>query len=363
MTYEQAMKWLKSPDSSGSKLGLSRTCELLERLGDPQRRLHIIHVAGTNGKGSVSCCVAAILKQAGYKTGLYTSPYLTEITESVCINGTSIGRREFAELIGRIQTHCAGMADHPTEFEIMTALALLCFAEQDCDFVVLEVGLGGRLDATNVIDVPEVAVITRLGLDHVRELGDSLDKITCEKAGIIKPGGQVVTDGRNQEVLGLLQDICRLRACELTVSKPDQLTITGTSLAGITFDYGPHQGLSLPLAGLYQPGNAVLAIEVIRILQAKGYEISGSSIRAGLAGVCWPGRFEVLCEAPVFILDGSHNLDGLQVTVQSLQHYFPERKIRFILGILMKRSKKQSPAQWILLAAVMLSVPLVRYTR
>ena len=334
MTYAQTLTWLDTVGTLGSRLGLERIRILLNRLGDPQKKLTFVHVAGTNGKGTVCACLAEVLHQAGYRTGCFTSPHLLRINERFQCGGQEISDEDFAAAADQVRAVCQKMEDQPTQFEVLTAMAFVYFAAAGCDLVLLEVGLGGRLDSTNVIDVPAVAVITKLGLDHMKELGDTLPAITMEKAGIIKPGGRVVVDGSNDSVLPLLQQVCIQRHCALTVSQPEQVSVTQISLQGITFDYGPWTGLTLPLAGTYQPENAAVVLETLQVLVEMGYRIPRETIRTGLAQVNWPGRFQVLSHSPAVILDGAHNQDGLAATVESLRTYFPDRPIRFILGIL-----------------------------
>lgn len=334
MTYPEALDWLEQVGRGGSRLGLDRVKAYLAKLGDPQDQIPMIHVAGTNGKGSVSACLSAILTRAGYRVGMYTSPHLDRFNERFRIRGEEISDADFAALVSQGRAVWETMEDKPTEFEVITALAFLYFAQSACDLVVLEVGLGGRLDATNVIPTPLVAVIAKLGLDHTAELGDTLAQIAYEKAGILKSGSRAVLDGRNTEVLAQLQAICRERACALTVTRPDRLTIARQEITGSTFSYGPWQDLRLALAGSYQPGNAAIALETVEVLRAQGWAIPDDAVRAGLATVRWPARFELLCEDPVFLLDGAHNPDGVHAAVESLSACFPGQKLRLLVGFL-----------------------------
>ena len=275
-----------------------------------------------------------ILTQAGYRVGLYTSPHLDRFNERFRIRGEEISDAAFADLVSQGRAVWETMEDKPTEFEVITALAFLYFAQSACDLVVLEVGLGGRLDATNVIPTPLAAVITKLGLDHTAELGDTLAQIAYEKAGIVKPGGWVVLDGRNTEVLEQLQQLCRERTCSTAITRPDQLTVSRQDITGSTFSYGPWRDLRLTLAGSYQPGNAALALETVEVLRAQGWSVSDDAVRAGLAAVRWPGRFELLCQDPIFLLDGAHNPDGVRAAVESLSACFPGQKLRLLVGFL-----------------------------
>ena len=208
MTYDETLDWLDEVALVGSKLGLSRTCELLKLMGDPQNKLKFIHVAGTNGKGSVCACLNEVLSLSGYKTGMYTSPHLMRINERFKINGEDIKDEEFAALITHIKNITESMSEQASQFEILTAAAFEYFYKNACDIVILETGLGGRLDSTNVIDAPEVTVITTIGMDHINELGDTMEKIAFEKAGIIKIGSKVVVDGRNTEVMHVFKKAC-----------------------------------------------------------------------------------------------------------------------------------------------------------
>lgn len=212
MTYNEAIEWMDSRHWSGTGKGIVRSQELLERLGNPQDKLKFVHVAGTNGKGSVCACLSKILTAAGYQVGLFVSPHLKRFNDRIYFNGTEIGDEDFARLASRIRTQAEVMKDAPTVFEIMTAMGMLYFAEKQCDLVMLEVGMGGRLDSTNVIRTPEAAVITSIGLDHTKELGDTLEKIAGEKGGIIKTGGTVIVDGSNTAVMPVFEKSVRKQA-------------------------------------------------------------------------------------------------------------------------------------------------------
>ena len=226
------------------------------------------------------------------------------------------------------------MKDAPTVFEIMTAMGMLYFAEKQCDLVMLEVGMGGRLDSTNVIRTPEAAVITSIGLDHTKELGDTLEKIAGEKGGIIKTGGTVIVDGSNTAVMPVFEKICQKTGALLVTSAPEQIRNVVLSPAGEVFDYKDLKELHLSLTGVYQMNNAAVVIETLRVLEQKGYRIGEAALRKGLSEVYWPGRFERLHEQPTFLVDGSHNPDGIRALLKSLRSYFPDKKIRFLLGIL-----------------------------
>lgn len=334
MTYNEAIEWMDSRHWSGTGKGIVRSQELLERLGNPQDKLKFVHVAGTNGKGSVCACLSKILTAAGYQVGLFVSPHLKRFNDRIYFNGTEIGDEDFARLASRIRTQAEVMEDAPTVFEIMTAMGMLYFAEKQCDLVMLEVGMGGRLDSTNVIRTPEAAVITSIGLDHTKELGDTLEKIAGEKGGIIKTGGTVIVDGSNTAVMPVFEKICQKTGALLVTSAPEQIRNVVLSPAGEVFDYKDLKELHLSLTGIYQMNNAAMVIETLRVLEQKGYRIGEAALRKGLSEVYWPGRFERLHEQPTFLVDGSHNPDGIRALLESLRSYFPDKKIRFLLGIL-----------------------------
>lgn len=334
MTYNEAIEWMDSRHWSGTGKGIVRSQELLERLGNPQDKLKFVHVAGTNGKGSVCACLSKILTAAGYQVGLFVSPHLKHFNDRIYFNGTEIGDEDFARLASRIRTQAEVMKDAPTVFEIMTAMGMLYFAEKQCDLVMLEVGMGGRLDSTNVIRTPEAAVITSIGLDHTKELGDTLEKIAGEKGGIIKTGGTVIVDGSNTAVMPVFEKICQKTGALLVTSAPEQIRNVVLSPAGEVFDYKDLKELHLSLTGVYQMNNAAVVIETLRVLEQKGYRIGEAALRKGLSEVYWPGRFERLHEQPTFLVDGSHNPDGIRALLKSLRSYFPDKKIRFLLGIL-----------------------------
>lgn len=334
MSYEETLQYIHSVQWRGSRPGLSRTRELLKRLGNPEKELKFVHIAGTNGKGSVAACIASILREAGYKTGLYISPYIIRFNERIQINGEYIADEALERVTAEIRPHAEQMEDLPTEFEMITAIAVKYFAEEKCDIVVLETGLGGELDSTNVIDTPEVAVITTIGLDHTAELGPTIKDIARAKAGIIKKGGDVVFYGGNAEAETVFQERCREKGARLYKTDFSVLSIHSVALDGCLFDFGIHRGFFLPLPSAYQPYNAATAITAVQVLQKKGYAISEADIREGLAKVQWPGRFEVLRRSPVFILDGAHNPQGIEATAESLRQHFGGEKIVFLIGVM-----------------------------
>ena len=292
MNYESALEYIHAVQWAGHKPGLTRTRTLLAALGDPHKQLRFIHVAGTNGKGSTAAMLASCLQAAGYRVGLYTSPFINRFNERIQVNGQQIPDEELVRLVERVKPAADAMADVPTEFEIITALGMLYFAERHCDIVVLEVGLGGTLDSTNVIDPPECAVITALGMDHVKELGPTIADIAAAKAGIIKPGSPVVSYGGVPEADAVIVRVAKERNAPLTVVDFDKLKFEGGDLDAVTFDFDGLDGVKLPLIGSYQPRNAAVAITALRVLRGRGWNIPDEAIRRGLETVSWPGRFE-----------------------------------------------------------------------
>ena len=335
MTYDEAMAFIHNVNWIGSKPGLERTTELLEKLGNPHKKLKFIHVAGTNGKGSCCSMMASILQEAGYKVGLYTSPFIHRFNERMQVNGEMIADDVLAELTEYIKPYAEEMTDVPTEFEIITALAMEFFVRAECDIVVLEVGMGGLLDSTNVIDCPELAVIMSIGLDHTAFLGNTIAEIAETKAGIIKEGGDVVVYGRDPEAEAVFERICAERNCRLYKPDYDSLNPVLNQLDGQIFDYNGFRNLKLPLAGMYQLYNAAVVIQAMEVLDHKNnWYISDEAIREGLRKTYWTGRFEILSENPMVIVDGSHNPHGIAATAESIRNYFEGTKLVVIMGVM-----------------------------
>ena len=318
----------------GFKPGFARTQALLDALGNPERELKYVHVAGTNGKGSVCACLSSILTTAGYKTGLYTSPYVVCWNERVQVNGEYISDSDLLEAIEAVRPIAETMDDAPTQFEVETALAIWWFAHVHCDIAVLEVGMGGEWDATNVIPAPEAAVICAIGLDHTGTLGNTPAEIAGVKAGIIKPGCAVASYGSGEEAEAVIEARCAEKGCPLVRPDLSQLGNLRPGLEGCLFNYGAYKDLFVPLAGTYQPRNAALAVTAAELLRSRGWNITETHIREGLASVRWPGRFEVLRRDPIFILDGSHNPHGMTATAESLRTYFRGEKLWFVMGVM-----------------------------
>lgn len=338
MTYDEALAYIHGSVKFGKKLGLHNIGLLLGLMGNPHKNLRFVHVAGTNGKGSTSAFIAGILDQAGYRTGLYTSPYIQRFTERIRIGKDEISREELADITAFVKSYVDKMTamgeNHPTEFEIITAIAFEYYYRRECDVVVLEVGMGGRYDPTNIIPVPELAVITTISYDHTERLGKTLPEIASEKAGIIKQGGDVVIYGQSKEVEQVFERACAQRGAHLY--RTDFSSIRGHSfdIDGQSFTFDKYEDLRIGMLGIHQVCNAAVAVKAAGILSEKGFRISEENIRKGLIDAKWPGRLEVLSKNPVFIIDGAHNSEAASMLKRFITEYFPGRPVTFIMGVL-----------------------------
>ena len=333
MNYKEALDYIASSEHLGTKLGLDNIRELLERLGNPQKSLRFVHVAGTNGKGSCCAMLSSVLRRAGCKTGLYTSPYIFRFNERMQINSKQIEDGALASLIEEVKPAAEAMENQPTVFEIITAAALLWFAREGCDIVVLEVGLGGRFDATNIIDCPELAVIMNIGLDHTELLGNTLEQIAFEKAGIIKPGCETVLYNQSSAVEEVIRGICAERGSPLRIADFSAIEPGFNSLEGQSFSY-KGQTYALPLLGAHQLKNAAVVIEAVNALRERGWKIEDDALEHGLYSVFWPARFEICAEEPYFVVDGGHNPQCASTVVQNLADYFPGFRHVLLVGVL-----------------------------
>lgn len=341
MTYEQAMDYLANLSKFGINLGMARIERLLELMNHPERRFKSIHVTGTNGKGSTTAMLTAILTASGVKTGMYTSPHLEDYPERVIVNGNMISREEFAQALEYTSKFVEQMSaeglEHPTEFEVLTAAAFYYFAAVGVEYVVVEVGLGGLLDSTNVV-LPEISVITNVTLEHTDRCGDTIQEIAGHKAGIIKDGTPVVTAAQG-EALEVIRRTAADKQAALYIkdvdfsAQSDGVVDSKQQVAVETKEFGSINA-AINLLGRHQVDNGAVAVMTALVLAAKDSRITVESIRAGLAKVTWPGRFEVRPGRPVVVIDGAHNPDGARVLRQNLDDAFPGRQITFALGIL-----------------------------
>ena len=342
MNFQEAVNYLTGLSKFGINLGLSRMEHLLQVFGNPEKALKVIHVAGTNGKGSTIAMTANILKQAGYRVGVYISPHLYCFTERMSINGKNIPPERLAELTAKVKPVLDRLPietdlDKATEFEVTTLLAFLYFAEEKVDYVILEVGLGGRLDATNVVS-PLVSVITNVDFDHMDQLGNTLTEIAGEKAGIIKAGCSAVTASSEPEVLQVIRSVCREKNVPLLEVGKDIVWQKGVSdLGKQTFQLKLkdkiYSELQTGLLGEHQILNAAAALGVIASLNDRGADISEEALRRGLMETAWPGRLEIMQQEPVVIVDGAHNEAGAKTLRKALEEVFDYERLILLLGI------------------------------
>lgn len=334
MTLDEALDYIHRVDWRGSVLGLSRIDALLNKLGHPESTVKYIHITGTNGKGSTCAMTASVLQAAGYRTGLYTSPYIRRFNERMQINGVPIPDDDLCALVAEIQPLADSMADHPTEFELVTAIGLTWFARHHCDVVVCEVGMGGEFDATNVIPAPEVAALTNIGLDHTAFLGSTVEAIAATKSGIIKPGCHAVLYPCPPSVEQVVAARCRAAGAPLTVTDFNALHPISHSLGGQSFDWPGLPGLRLPLLGQHQLHNAAVALTILDVLRRRGWHIPDDAIRTGLDAVEWPGRFQVVRRDPIVILDGGHNPQCMEALTQNVSDYLSSYPLTVLTGVL-----------------------------
>lgn len=335
MTYKEARVYLDNVSKYGSVLGLGPVRKLLYELGNPQDDLKFIHIAGTNGKGSVLAYTSTILQKAGYRIGRYISPTVVSYLERIQVDSRWISEDTFARLTGMVQEAIARMEaageTSPTVFEAETAIAFLYFKEQHCDLVVLECGLGGRTDATNIIENTLLAVFTSISRDHLGVLGNTIEEIAAVKSGIIKPGCTVVTARQQPEVMKILTEEAQNLCCPFCLADPGKARILNEDYTGQTFIYD--QVIHCSLAGRHQIDNAVIAIETIYALNTLGYSISGEAIQEGLSSAVWPGRLTCLRKKPLFFIDGAHNEDAARRLRESIETYFSGKHLIYILGV------------------------------
>ena len=385
MDWNEAIALLHGANWKHTKIGLERMRDFMHALGDPQEKLRYVHIAGTNGKGSACVMTQSILTAAGFRTGLYISPHLDQFNERLSIDGQMISDADLRRLAGRVRAAAETLGEEPTDFEMITAMAFCWFEEQHCELVVLEVGMGGRLDATNVISSPEVCAIMHIGLDHTEFLGDTVEQVAAEKAGILKPGADCVLYHQLPGVMDVVQqrfaevnsdaadttdaaasplnadtadsrcvsgaagttdssfDIAhsnhagastKSAAACLVITDPTAFTARARTIDGQVFDYRNRSDLRIQLLGNYQMENAMAVLDIIDCLQRRGWGISEDAIRAGLAQATWPGRFEVLSREPLLIVDGAHNPNGVEALVDTIRAYFPDQKINFVMGVM-----------------------------
>ncbi len=337
MTYSESISYLHHTPRFPNVPSLDRIKILMELLGDPQDTLRFIHIAGTNGKGSTAAMTASILSEAGYRTGLFTSPYLERFEERMRVNGVPITKDLLCKHVSEIKEAVEQMQSfgkQPTEFELVTALGFLFFKDENCDFVILETGLGGRFDATNVIKAPIASAITSISRDHTQVLGETLTQIASEKCGILKTGSYAVTTySQKPEVYEVIENCCKEKHIPLVIPKPPSSDQILTNRTGTQFLWN-QVFYTIPLLGLHQVENALLALQMIQFIRESGFPVSKEAERKGLASVVWPGRLELITQNPMILLDTAHNPGGIKTLCKALDTYFPDKTIHTIMGML-----------------------------
>lgn len=360
MEYNGALEYLRSFTKFGINLGLERIQEILRRVGNPEKKLEVVHIGGTNGKGSTTAFLAAIWQEGGYPAGTFTSPHLHSYTERFRIRGREIEPTEVGLLIGELRPHLEAMVadgfEAPTEFEVSTAVAFLFFARHQARPVFLEVGLGGRIDSTNVVESPLVTVITNVAMDHMDYLGNTLEDIAREKAAIIKPGRPVVTGVEFLSAWRIIEDRAREMKAPLYLAGRDFTWEIRESRPGRqVFDlqgwWGREEGLEITLTGRHQVKNAAMAVAVTRLLQEQGWALPEEAVRAGLKKAAWPGRLEQVQDSPLVLLDGAHNHDGAVALRRALSEYYGDRRLVLLLGMLGDKEREKVVAELAPLAA------------
>lgn len=350
MNYEEAIEYIHSTYKFGSKLGLDRIKRLMDLLGNPQNSYKTIHIAGTNGKGSTCSLIHEVLVESGYKTALFISPYLEEFTERIQINKEHIDKESLARITALVKEKITLMIgegyDHPTEFEIVTAVGFKYFQEQNVDFLVLEVGLGGRFDASNIVEKPLVCIITSISYDHMDQLGDTLEKIAFEKAGIIKEGSPVVIYPQADNITNVIKESARQKNAFVYQAYAHNIEKTSSDIAGQKFRYLKRDVFDLPeikitLLGGHQLLNALTALLALELIKKEAFNISSESLVKGFSNCRFPGRFEIINKAPLIILDGGHNIDGINSFTRTLKEYVKE-KSTFFFAILKDKNPEEA---------------------
>ncbi len=334
MTYTQAIEYIHSVSWRGSVPGLSRIEELCARMGNPEKDLKCIHIGGTNGKGSTSAYLTSVLRAAGYRVGTFTSPYVRTFNERIAIDGEPVSNYMLAKAVEVAKPHADKMADRPTEFELITAVGFEIFRRKKVDIVVLEVGLGGRFDSTNIIEEPLASLITGISFDHTQLLGDTLAKIAWEKAGIIKNGCPAVTARLESEAAEVIAAEVNEKKTAVTAVSPEKIKVKSDTLDGIVMDYGELEDIKTSLIGAYQPLNIALVCEAVKVLCTRGLKISKDAFYKGIASAKWHARFELLSREPVVVFDGGHNEEGVRAACDTAQKVFDGKKVVLLTGVM-----------------------------
>jgi len=360
MNYKDALIYIEEIGKYGSVPGLDSIKELCRRLGNPQEELSFVHIAGTNGKGSVLAYISTVLQEAGYRVGRYLSPTIFDYRERIQVGGRMISREGLCRHLEKVRKAAEDMAaagkPHPTAFEIETALAFLYFQEKKCDIVVLETGLGGSLDATNLVTTTVISVLTSISRDHMAFLGETLSEIAENKAGIIKEGVPVVSMEQEPEAMRVIQQTAEKKSSRLIVASKEEAKNIHYGVEKQKFDYKQYKKIEITLIGQYQIDNCILAIEALDALSERGYPIKENALREGLKKTVWKGRFSVIAKKPFFIADGAHNEDAAKKLAASIRFYFTNKKIIYIMGILKDKEYEKIIADTYKLAEQIITV-------
>ncbi|MBQ7906540.1 MAG: bifunctional folylpolyglutamate synthase/dihydrofolate synthase [Clostridia bacterium] len=332
MNYNEALEYIHSINWEFCKPGLERISELCQGLGNPQNKLKFIHVAGSNGKGSFCSMLQSVLTEAGYKTGLYTSPYIRCFNERMAIDGEMIDNDQLCKITERVKQIADKMTDKPTEFELVTAIALEYFKDNCCDIVVLECGLGGRLDSTNIVSTTIFSVITSISLEHTAILGDTIEKIAYEKAGIIKENGTCIWCAGDKGVDAMLK-VAKEKNASVVFVNHDEARVKKADLDGTIISYKEFKNIKIKLLGSYQILNASNVLSAISELRLMGYEISDEAVRAGMEKASWSARFERILDTPPVVFDGAHNPEGIVEALKSIKKYF-KGQVLILTGVM-----------------------------
>lgn len=336
MNINYVLEYINGLSINARKHGPDYMQEILELMGNPHNNQKYIHVAGTNGKGSTVNYISNILIESGYKTGVYTSPHIDRFMERMKINNEEITQDEWVEIALYVKEKAEILIENgrkaPSIFQFLTAMAFEFFKIKKCDFIVLETGMGGATDPTNIINSTVISVITKIGIDHVNYLGSTIEGIALEKAGIIKQGANVVLYPQDSKVESIINGFAANINAHVDTPNFDAIKILEQDIEKQTFSYGKFNSLEIHMFGKHQIENAILAVTVANVLKDKGYNITEQAIKVALKSTKWPGRSEVLSKEPIFILDGAHNEDGLETLVKSLKAFFKNRRIIFIFG-------------------------------
>ena len=360
MNYQESREYIdRITREIPSVLGLDHMRELMKRLGNPQDDLKYVHVAGTNGKGSVIAFLYSVLSGAGYRVGRYVSPTLYSYRGRMEVSGSRIGRDDFAAYITQVSDAVAAMTEdgypHPTAFEIETAVAFLFFKNEDCDLVLLEVGMGGNLDATNIIKNTLLAILVSVSMDHMSFLGNTLAQIAEKKAGIIKDGCRVVTAMQRPEAMQVVERVCREHNVQCVAADASKAQVICESCLGQTIRYCG-EDYEIPLAGVYQKENAVVALNALKVLDELGFPTTAEQKKEGLRTVSWNGRFTVICKEPLFVVDGAHNPAAADMMAASIEHYFKGKRIIYIMGVFADKDYRSVIAKTAHFAAQILTI-------